>query len=62
MSFVDFPAKTWEDILPGAETDEIAFVRGLLVYESGARMTATEVRNVYPYTHALRLKVDFCRP
>jgi hypothetical protein len=44
MSFVDFPAKAWEDILPGAESDAIAFVKGLLVYESGARMTAAQVR------------------
>ena len=43
MQFVEFPGRTWEEILPGA--DEVArdFVGKLVRYQSSERLTAAEV-------------------
>ncbi len=43
MQFVEFPGKTWEEIIPDA--DEVArdFVAKLVRYQSSERLTATEV-------------------
>ena len=43
MTFKDFPALDWDEILPGASSVEVEFVKGLLKYEGGWRMTAEEV-------------------
>jgi len=43
MQFYDYPAKKWEEILPGAETEARDLVRRLVRYESGERLKAEEV-------------------
>ena len=43
MSFVDFPTKPWEDILPGAREIERDLVSKLVKYESAQRMDSGEV-------------------
>lgn len=43
MNFAQYPGKSWEDILPGAEEDAVDLVRKLIVYESGRRLNANEV-------------------
>jgi len=48
MNFTQYPGKRWEDILAGAEVDAVDFVRKLIVYESGRRLSAHEVCS-FPY-------------
>lgn len=48
MTFKDFPRKSWDEILPGVEGEEVAFVEALLKYEAGARMTAGDALR-HPY-------------
>jgi cyclin-dependent kinase len=43
MAFVQYPAKSWTDILPNASPDAIELVQRLITYESGDRMRADEV-------------------
>jgi len=43
MQFYDYPAKKWEEILPGAETEARDLVRRLVRYESRERLKAEEV-------------------
>jgi cyclin-dependent kinase len=38
-----FPAKKWEELLPGTENSAVDLVKGLITYESGNRLTAAEV-------------------
>lgn len=43
MQFYEYPAKTWEEILPGVEVEARELVRGLVRYQSGDRLRAEEV-------------------
>ncbi len=43
MTFVQFPAKTWEEILPGVEAEERDLGGKLVKYQSTERMNAEEV-------------------
>lgn len=43
MVFYEYPAKSWEEVLPEASEEGRDLVRRLVTYESGARMTAAEV-------------------
>lgn len=43
MKFTTYPSKPWSEILPGLQQEELDLVRGLVVYESGNRLTADEV-------------------
>lgn len=43
MTFVQFPGKTWEEILPGVEAEGRDLVGGLVRYQSTERMRAEEV-------------------
>ncbi|KAL9101260.1 MAG: hypothetical protein Q9163_003458 [Psora crenata] len=45
MSFFDFPAKPWEQILPGVSSIERDLVSDLVRYESGKRVFAAEILN-----------------
>ncbi|KAL9124834.1 MAG: hypothetical protein Q9217_005886 [Psora testacea] len=45
MSFVTFPAKPWEEILPGVSEVERDLIGRLVRYESGERICAAEVLN-----------------
>lgn len=38
----DFPARSWEEILPGARDDERDLVAGLVRFESGSRLSAEQ--------------------
>ncbi|KAI5200320.1 kinase-like protein [Aureobasidium subglaciale] len=44
MAFVQYPPKTWTDILPGASPIAIELVQRMIVYESGSRLRADEWR------------------
>ena len=44
MTFVQFPGKTWEGILPGVEAEGRDLVGKLVRYQSTERMSAEEVR------------------
>ncbi|KAI4842502.1 kinase-like protein [Aureobasidium sp. EXF-8845] len=44
MAFVQYPPKSWTDILPSASADTIELVQRLVTYESGERMKADEWR------------------
>jgi cyclin-dependent kinase len=44
MEFKKYEAKKWEEILPGAGEEELELVKSLVVYESGERLSAEEVR------------------
>lgn len=44
MQFKDYPRQEWDALLPGTEEVERDIVSRLVRYESGARMTAAEVR------------------
>ena len=44
MTFVQFPGKTWEEILPGVEAEGRDLVGKLVRYQSTERMSAEEVR------------------
>lgn len=43
MAFVQYPAKDWKSILPGASADAVKLVQNLIVYQSGDRMKADQV-------------------
>lgn len=43
MTFVQFPGKTWEEILPGVEAEGRDLVGELVRYQSTERMSAEEV-------------------
>ena len=43
MQFVEFPAKSWEEILPNANAVARDLVRKLVRYQSSERLTAAEV-------------------
>jgi hypothetical protein len=43
MRFVQYPRKSWEEILPGLQPQERDLVSKLIVYESGDRLSAEEV-------------------
>ena len=43
MTFVQFPGKTWEKILPGVEAEARDLVGKLVKYQSTERMDAEEV-------------------
>ncbi|KAK0514343.1 hypothetical protein JMJ35_002960 [Cladonia borealis] len=43
MTFVQFPSKTWEDILPGVEVEARDLVGKLVRYQSSERISAEEV-------------------
>ena len=43
MQFVEFPPKTWEEILPGADGVASDFVRKLVKYQSSERSKASKV-------------------
>ena len=44
MTFVQFPSKTWEEILPGVEAEGRDLVENLVRYQRTERMSAEEVR------------------
>ena len=46
MTFVQFPRKTWEEILPGVEAEGRDLVAGLVRYQSSERMRAEEVSSI----------------
>ena len=46
MTFVQFPGKTWEEILPRVETQGRGLVAGLVRYQSSERMRAEEVSSI----------------
>ena len=46
MTFVQFPGKTWEEILPGVEVEGRDLVERLVRYQSTERMRAEEVSQV----------------
>lgn len=43
MTFVSFPAKSWEEILPGSDSEARRLVSGLVRYQSTERTSAAEV-------------------
>jgi len=43
MAFYEYPAKTWEEIMPNASSEARSLVKGLVQYESGLRMSAKDV-------------------
>lgn len=43
MTFVDFPAKSWDEILPNATPEARNLVSGLVRYQSTERMSAADV-------------------
>ena len=45
LKFQDFPAKSWEEILPGASEDAFDFVSKTVCYEPTRRLTAEEALN-----------------
>ena len=47
MTFLDFPAKVWEDILPGVDQDEAELVKDLVRYESKDRERAKQVSGLH---------------
>ncbi|ETN43551.1 uncharacterized protein HMPREF1541_02710 [Cyphellophora europaea CBS 101466] len=48
MTFAQFPAKPWEEILPGASATAIGFVSKTVCFESMHRLTAVEVGRSKP--------------
>jgi hypothetical protein len=46
MNFKAFPARSWEELLPGASPEMRSLTEKLVVYETGKRLTALEVRNI----------------
>ena len=44
MTFVEFPTKPWEEILPRVPREEVEIVKGLVQYESGWRTRPMEVQ------------------
>lgn len=47
MNFTKYPGRSWEDILAGASPRAIDFIRNLVVYESGDRFSAEQVRRSF---------------
>ena len=47
MHFMQYPRKSWEEILPGFQPQERDLVSKLLAYQSGDRLSAEEVRLLY---------------
>lgn len=45
VQFYDFPAQSWDGILPGVSSKGRDLARQLLCYESSQRLTAEEVSN-----------------
>lgn len=45
MKFTTYPSKAWSEILPGLQQEGLDLISGLVVYESGKRLTADEVRS-----------------
>jgi hypothetical protein len=43
MHFKDFPQKSWEELLPGAETPGRNLVADLVKYSDGERLSAENV-------------------
>lgn len=43
MAFYEYPARTWQDILPDALDDGHDLVKRLVQYESELRMSAKDV-------------------
>ena len=43
ITFKEFPAKPWTDLLPGVDSDARGVVARLVVFESGDRLSAAEV-------------------
>jgi hypothetical protein len=48
MQFKDYPRREWSALLPSTSDDERDLVSKLVQYESGARMTAEQVRRLPP--------------
>ena len=46
MTFVQFPGKAWEEILPGVEAEARDLVGRLVRYQSSERMEAEEVSRI----------------
>ena len=46
MTFVQFPGKTWEEILPGVDVEARALVGELVKFQSSERMRAEEVSQI----------------
>lgn len=46
LEFTNYPAQTWDKLLPLAPDEAKDLVGKLLVYESGRRLTASEVSTV----------------
>jgi cyclin-dependent kinase len=44
MNFTTYPAKSWSQILPGADEDGRRLVENLVKFESGWRLSAEDVR------------------
>lgn len=42
MAFHEYPAKSWEEIMPNASTEARDLVKGLVQYESVRRMSAKD--------------------
>ncbi|KAE9363593.1 serine/threonine-protein kinase csk1 [Stipitochalara longipes BDJ] len=43
--YQEFPGQPWEDLLPDIDENAMDLVKGLVCYESGKRLTATEALN-----------------
>lgn len=50
MNFRQYPARRWEDILPGADSKAVDLVKKLVVFESADRMTAKEALQHHYFT------------
>lgn len=46
MHFMKYPGMKWEDILPGADEQGKSLVGSLVQFESGQRLSASEVRGI----------------
>ncbi|KAK0922238.1 mitogen-activated protein kinase [Friedmanniomyces endolithicus] len=57
MNFTRYPARKWEDILEGADPSAVGFVSQLVLYESGQRLTAEEVKKT---SEERRIVSDLC--
>ncbi len=49
MAFYEYPAKSWEEVLPQASKESRNLVRRMVTYESADRMTAAEVQAPHSY-------------
>jgi hypothetical protein len=53
MRFTEYPSRTWQEILPGIQSEERDLVSKLVVYQSTNRLTADEVCRIH--TEYIRL-------